>query len=109
MIRLASVTLLFLLLVAFFLQNQEEQVTIHYVFGLQSATTPVYKPVLGAFVAGLLIASLVFLPTWVRTRVQLRRTTRALQEAEAELERLRVTGTPPVGFGTETETERTRL
>ena len=109
MIRLASVTLLFLLLVAFFLQNQEEQVTIHYLFGLQSATTPVYKPVLGAFVAGLLIASLVFLPTWVRARVQLRRTARALQEAEAELERVRGTGAPPVGFGTETDTERTRL
>ena len=99
MIRLAAMTLLFLLLVAFFVQNQEERVTIHYLFGLQSATVPIYQPVLGAFLIGLLVAALLFVPTWVRGRVQLRRTTRALRRAEADLEDLRLATRPATPSG----------
>ena len=89
MIRLILVCTLLLLAISFFLQNQEEEVTLRYFFGLQSASTPIYKPILSAFGIGLLVASILWFPVWVRRRVELKRKTKALQEAEADLERLR--------------------
>lgn len=97
MIRLTLVCILLLLSFTFFLQNRDEEVTLHYLFGLQSTSTPIYKPILSAFAFGILIASILLFPGWVRARIELRRKTKALQEAEADLERLRrVKGlTPP--------------
>ena len=37
---------------------------------------------------GLLVASILLFPAWVRGRLELRRKTKALQEAEADLEEL---------------------
>src|SRR5919106_1889416 len=89
MIRLILVCILLLLSLSFFLQNQEEEVTLRYFFGLQSASTPIYKPILSAFATGLLVASVLLFPSWLRGRIELRRKTKALQEVEADLERLR--------------------
>ncbi len=89
MIRLIIVGLLLLLSLAFFLQNQEQQATLHYFFGLRSASTPIYKPILSAFVVGILAAGILLFPAWLEARIELRRRTKALQEAEADLERLR--------------------
>jgi len=41
MIRLILVALLLLLSLSFFLQNQEQEVTLRYFFGLKSAYTPI--------------------------------------------------------------------
>lgn len=89
MIRLILVGILLLLSLTFFLQNQEQEVTLRYFFGLRSASTQIYKPILSSFVVGLLVASILLFPAWVRGRLELRRKTKALQEAEADLERLR--------------------
>ncbi|MEW6246778.1 MAG: LapA family protein [Nitrospirota bacterium] len=89
MIRLVLVGILLLLSLAFFLQNQEQEVTLRYFFGFRSASTPIYKPILGAFATGLLVAGILLFPAWVRGRIELRRKTKALQEAEVDLERLR--------------------
>ncbi|MER3422706.1 MAG: hypothetical protein C4293_05240 [Nitrospiraceae bacterium] len=89
MIRLILVAILLLLSLSFFLQNQEQEVTLRYFFGLQSASTPIYKPILSAFAIGLLVAAILLLPAWVRLRIDLRRKTKALQEMEADLERVR--------------------
>lgn len=89
MIRLILVGILLLLSLTFFLQNQEQEVTLRYFFGLSSATTFIYKPILSAFAIGLLVASILLFPPWIRGRIELRRKTRALQEVEADLERLR--------------------
>ncbi len=89
MIRLILVGLLLLLSLAFFLQNQEQQVTLRYFFGLLEASTPIYKPILTAFAVGLLVAGILLFPPWVRSRIELRRKTKTLQEAEVDLERLR--------------------
>jgi uncharacterized membrane protein YciS (DUF1049 family) len=64
-------------------------VTLRYFFGLKSAETRVYVPILSAFVIGLLVSSILLFPAWVRGRIELRRKTKQLQEAEAELEQLR--------------------
>ena len=102
MIRLILVGVLLLLSLAFFLQNQEQEVTLRYFFGLLEASTPIYKPILTGFAVGLLVSGILLFPPWVRGRIEIRRKTKALQEAEVDLERLResldkVTGrTPPV-------------
>jgi uncharacterized integral membrane protein len=80
---------LLLLSLAFFLQNQEQEVTLRYFFGLFEASTPIYKPILAGFAVGLLVTGILFFPPWVRSRIDLRRKTKALQEAEVDLEQLR--------------------
>jgi len=52
MIRLILIGTLLLLSLAFFLQNQEQEVTLRYFFGLLEASTPIYKPILTAFAVG---------------------------------------------------------
>ena len=89
MIRLILVFILLALSLSFFLQNQDAMVTLRYFFGLKSAETRVYVPILSAFVIGLLVSSILLFPAWVRGRIELRRKTKQLQEAEAELEQLR--------------------
>jgi uncharacterized integral membrane protein len=100
MIRLILVGTLLLLCLAFFLQNQEQEVTLRYFFGLFEASTPIYKPILAGFAVGLLVSGILLFPPWVRGRIELRRKTKALQEADVDLERLRqslekVTGRSP--------------
>lgn len=90
MIRLILVGILLLLSLTFFLQNQEQVVTLRYFFGLREASTEIYKPILSAFVIGLMVASILLFPAWVQGRLELRRKTKALQDAEADLERLRI-------------------
>jgi len=89
MIRLILVGTLLLLSLAFFLQNQEQEVTLRYFFGLLEASTPIYKPILTAFAVGLLVSGILLFPPWVRGRIELRRKTKALQELEVDLERAR--------------------
>ena len=103
MIRVILVGTLLLLCLAFFLQNQEQEVTLRYFFGLFEASTPIYKPILAGFGIGLMVSVILLFPPWVKGRIELRRKTKALQEAEVDLERLRhslekFTGrtTPPV-------------
>lgn len=89
MIRLILVGILLLLSLAFFLQNQEQEVRLRYFFGLFEASTPIYKPILAGFAIGLLVSGVLLFPPWIRGRIELRRKTKALQEAEVDLERLR--------------------
>lgn len=89
MIRLILVGVLLLLSLAFFLQNQEQEVSLRYFFGLLEASTPIYKPILAAFAIGLLVSGILLFPPWVRGRIELRRKTKALQELEVDLERAR--------------------
>lgn len=89
MIRLILVGILLLLSLAFFLQNQEQEVTLRYFFGLLESSTPIYKPILAGFAVGLLVSGILLFPPWVRGRIELRRKTKALQDAEVDLERLR--------------------
>lgn len=89
MIRVILVGTLLLLSLAFFLQNQDQEVTLRYFFGLLEASTPIYKPILTAFAVGLLVSGILLFPPWVRGRIELRRKTKALQDAEVDLERAR--------------------
>ena len=63
-----------------FLQNQEQEVTLRYFFGLFEASTPIYKPILAGFGVGLLVSVILLFPPWVKGRIELRRKTKALQK-----------------------------
>ncbi|MBI4402297.1 MAG: LapA family protein [Nitrospirae bacterium] len=106
MIRLILVGILLLLSLSFFLDNQEQEITFRYLFGLRSTTTQVYKPILSAFVVGILVATILLFPAWVQGRIELRRKTKALQEAEADLERLRRRMDKTLGQAGPRETEK---
>jgi uncharacterized integral membrane protein len=92
MVRLILVIILLSLSVTFFLQNRQEEAVLHY-FGATTKPTPIYKPILSAFGAGLLIMGILLFPAWVKLRMELRRSRKSLQLAEEELDRLR----SPVG------------
>lgn len=62
MIRLILVGVLLLLSLAFFLQNQEQEVTLRYFFGLLESSTPIYKPILAGFAVGLLVSGILLFP-----------------------------------------------
>jgi lipopolysaccharide assembly protein A len=94
MIRLILVAILIALSVIFFLQNREAEAPLHY-FG-QTSTAPIYKPILIAFGAGLLIMGILLFPAWIKLRIELRRARTALHLAEEELDRLRPARTIPL-------------
>jgi lipopolysaccharide assembly protein A len=96
MIRLILVVILLTLSLTFFLQNREEEAILHY-FGATSKPTPIYKPILISFVAGVLIMWILLFPAWIKLRMELRRSRKALQLAEGELDRRR---NPPGAPGT---------
>jgi uncharacterized integral membrane protein len=109
MVRLILVVILLALSVTFFLQNREEEAILHY-FGKTTKPTPIYKPILSAFGAGLLIMGLLLFPAWVKLRIELRRTRTALRLAEEERDRLRSAhgasvGRPPLPFRTREDQE----
>lgn len=88
MVRLILVVVLLTLSIIFFLQNRAEQAVLRY-FGMTTAPTPIYKPILSAFVLGLLIMGILLLPAWINLRMEVRRMRQALHLAEEELHRLR--------------------
>ena len=72
MVRLILVVILLTLSLTFFLQNRSEEAVLHY-FGAASKPTPIYKPILTAFGAGVFIMGLLLFPAWIKLRMELRR------------------------------------
>ena len=96
MVRLILILTLLALSVTFFLQNHGEEAILHY-FGATTKPTPIYKPILSAFGAGLLTMGILLFPAWIKLRMELRRSRKALQLAEEELDRRRIPSGPPSG------------
>jgi lipopolysaccharide assembly protein A len=88
MVRLILVVTLLALSLTFFLQNSAEEAILHY-FGATTKPTPIYKPILSAFGVGLLVMGILLFPAWIKLRIELRRSRKALQVAEEELDRHR--------------------
>jgi len=96
MVRLILILTLIALSVTFFLQNHGEEAILHY-FGATTKPTPIYKPILSAFGAGLLTMGILLFPAWIKLRMELRRSRKALQLAEEELDRHRNPPGPALG------------
>ncbi len=92
-VRLILVIILIAMSITFIWQNPTEEALLHY-FG-QTFKAPIYKPILSAFGAGLLIMGILLFPAWIKLRIELRRARTALHLAEEELDRLRPARTTP--------------
>lgn len=88
MVRLILIVALLALSLTFFVQNNAEEAILHY-FGTTTKPTPIYKPILSAFGVGLLVMGILLFPAWIKLRIELRRSRKALQMAEEELDRHR--------------------
>jgi uncharacterized integral membrane protein len=88
MVRLILIVTLLALSLTFILQNNGEEAILHY-FGTTTEPTPIYKPILSAFGAGLLVMGILLFPAWIKLRIELRRSRKALQSVEEELDRHR--------------------
>jgi uncharacterized integral membrane protein len=88
MIRLLILLLVVILYFTFVLYNMEEKITLKYVFGLSTQPLPVYLLVLGSLTTGMLLASLLVIPGWVRMRMEMRRQRKTIEQMEQELSRL---------------------
>jgi putative membrane protein len=88
MVRLILIVAVLALSLTFFVQNNAEEAILHY-FGTTTKPTPIYKPILSAFGVGLLVMGILLFPAWIKLRIELRRSRKALQMAEEELDRHR--------------------
>lgn len=88
MIRLAVVFLTVIVTLFIAVQNRHAYVTVSLFFG-EPVAMPLYQPLLAALGLGVLAAALVLAPPMIRCRLELRRQTRILRSAQADLERQR--------------------
>lgn len=88
MIRLWFLLAVFVLYLIFVVYNQEEKISLHYPLGLSTPPLPIHLVILGAVIAGLLLSLFLALPPWLQLKGQIRRQRRAIQDMEAELDRL---------------------
>ena len=79
MIRAVLFILLSLLGFSFIIQNTHQVVTIQYFMDIFTPTLPAYQLVMGAFVMGMLLTSILIFPEWIRLRLELRRLRKSLK------------------------------
>jgi uncharacterized integral membrane protein len=88
MIRLLILLLVIILYFTFVLSNLEEKTELRFLFGLKTQPLPVYLLVLGSFTIGMLLASILVIPGWIRMRMEMRRQRKTIEQMEQELSRL---------------------
>jgi len=91
MIRLLLLLLVLAVALLFALENRDQMIVLRLLFGEIMPPTPVYLVVLTSFAIGVLVAGLLVVPDWIRTRLQLRRQRRQIAALE---ERLNAPPTP---------------
>ena len=69
--------------------NQEQMVSLHFVWGMQTNALPLYLIVLGSFLLGLLLPALLFVPAWIRALLDRRRKSRRIEQLEIDLDKVR--------------------
>lgn len=106
-------TVLFLFVsVAIFLlmlSNKEQVVQIQYPFGPPAQFIPLYLLILGAFLAGFLLAFFFIFPSWLRLKLENRRRKKEVDGLEEEIGKLRTRQnplSPPASASSETGGEQ---
>ncbi|MEO5656026.1 MAG: LapA family protein [Nitrospiria bacterium] len=85
MIRLIILLVVLAAALLFAMQNQDQAIALRLLFGRITPPLPVYLIVLGSFALGVLVAGMLVVPDWVRTRLQLRRQRREILVLEERL------------------------
>lgn len=85
MIRLLLLLVVLAVALLFALENRDQTIVLRLLFGEITPPMPVYLVVLASFALGVLIAGLLVVPDWIRTRLQLRRQRRQIAALEERL------------------------
>ena len=86
--------ILFILLIAslFFgslYLNQEQLVSLHFLWGMETEPLPFYLIVLGGFLIGFLFSFLLFVPGWIRSMLDRRKKSKRIEELEIDIDKIR--------------------
>ncbi len=89
MIRLLFMIFVSVFLIGALFTNQEQLISLHFFWGMETHPIPLYVIVLGAFLTGLLFAVLIFVPGWIRSMLDRRKKSKRIEELEIDLDRIR--------------------
>lgn len=75
-----------IILIIFFIlaMVNKEPVQINYLLG-STSQLPLYMILIGAFIAGGIVFSLLLLPAWIKNKMEIRKLRRSIKENETEL------------------------
>lgn len=82
MIRLIF-SLIILVIVFILAMVNKEPVQINYLLGTTSQI-PLYMILVGAFIAGGIVFSLLLLPAWIKNKMEIRKLRRSIKDIETE-------------------------
>lgn len=82
MIRLIF-SLIILLIVFILAMVNKEPVQINYLLG-STSQLPLYMILVGAFIAGGIVFSLLLLPAWIKNKMEIRKLRRSIKDIETE-------------------------
>lgn len=89
MLRLILFIVVVFFLFTFSYMNQEERVSIHFIWGGPFPPVPVYLIVAGSFLVGIVFAALMTFPGWLKMKLEKRKLNKRIEVLEADLDHLR--------------------
>ncbi len=69
--------------------NQEQLVSLHFLWGMETKALPLYLIVSGGFLIGFLFSFLLFVPGWIRSMLDRRKKAKRIEELEIDIDKIR--------------------
>lgn len=69
--------------------NQEQMLSLHFLWGMKTNALPLYLIVLGGFSIGFFISFLLFVPGWIRSMLDRRKKSKRIEELEIDIDKIR--------------------
>jgi uncharacterized integral membrane protein len=88
-LRLILIIVVVFFLFTFSYMNQEERVSLHFIWGSPTPPVAVYLIVAGSFLVGIVFAVLMTFPGWLRMKLEKRKLNKRIEVLEADLDHLR--------------------
>lgn len=89
MLRLILFIIVVFFLFTFSYMNQEEQISLHFIWGGPFPPVPAYLIVIGSFLIGILFAVLMTFPGWLKMKLEKRKLNKRIEVLETDLDHLR--------------------
>ncbi len=69
--------------------NQEQTISLHFFWGMQTDPLPFYWILISVFLIGFSLSALLFVPSWVRSMLDRRRKSRRIEQLEIDIDKMR--------------------
>jgi len=69
--------------------NQEQEVSLHFFWGMETSPLPIYLIVLSSFLVGLFVSVLIFVPGWIRSMLDRRKKSKRIEQLEINIDKMR--------------------